>query len=204
MKAQVSVGVVGLRQFGYHSGNTISDERHWKNALSWSASRQTTRIARFESLIGYPREGEFVAPKTVTSARRIDLTDALIAELREWRLACPIGADDLIFPNLDGKPLCHSNLLQRGFYPALRRAGLRQIRFHDLRHTFASLLLANGEDVVRVSRLLGHSSPKITLDVYSHPLPTAHYGTAERLERVLNGNNLETGTPIATATAETR
>ena len=158
MKAQVSVGVVGLRQFGSHSGNTISDERHWKNALSWSASRQTTRIARFESLIGYRREGEFVAPKTVTSARRIDLTDALIAELREWRLACPIGADDLIFPNLDGKPLCHSNLLQRGFYPALRRAGLRQIRFHDLRHTFASLLLANGEDVVRVSRLLGHSS----------------------------------------------
>ncbi len=150
------------------------------------------------------REGAFVAPKTATSARRIDLTEALISELREWRLACPIGSDDLIFPNLDGKPLCHSNLLQRGFYPALQRAGLRQIRFHDLRHTFASLLLANGEDIVRVSRLLGHASPKITLDVYSHALPTAHYGTAERLERLLNGNILETETPIAAATGATR
>jgi integrase len=94
------------------------------------------------------------------------LTDALIAELREWRLACPIGADDLIFPNLDGKPLCHSNLLQRGFLPGAAarwpcvRSGSTICATHSRR-----FLLANGEDVVRVSRLSGHSSPKITLDV---------------------------------------
>jgi integrase len=131
------------------------------------------------------KEGAFHAPKTATSIRRVDLPDFLVSELREWRLGCPKGPDDLIFPNLEGRPLSHANLLQRGFYPALRRAGLRRIRFHDLRHTFASLLIASGEDVVRVSRLLGHASPNITLNVYSHMLPKEHYGSAERLARLV-------------------
>ena len=60
-----------------------------------------------------------------------------------------------------------------------------KIRFHDLRHTFASLLIANGEDVVRVSRLLGHSSPTTTLTVYSHMLPKEHYGSADRLAEIV-------------------
>lgn len=127
------------------------------------------------------KEGTFHQPKTQASIRRLDLPKFLVSELREWRLACPKGADDLIFPNLAGRPMSNANLLQRGFYPALRRAGLRKIRFHDLRHTFASLLIANGEDIVRVSRLLGHSSPTVTLNVYSHMLPQEHYGSADRL-----------------------
>jgi integrase len=133
------------------------------------------------------KEGSFHAPKTATSIRRVDLPDFLVSELREWRLACPKGPDELIFPNLEGRPLSHANLLQRGFYPALRRGGLRRIRFHDLRHTFASLLIASGEDVVRVSRLLGHASPNITLIVYSHMLPKEHYGSAERLATLVLG-----------------
>ena len=110
-----------------------------------------------------------------------------MAKLRDWKLACPVGPDDLVFPNLRGKPLSNANLLQRGFYPALHRAGLRKIRFHDLRHTFASLMIANGEDIVRVSRLLGHASPKITLDIYSHMLPNDHYGSADRLSALVLG-----------------
>jgi integrase len=108
----------------------------------------------------------------------------LVNELREWRIACPKGHHDLVFPNLVGNPISAANLLQRGFYPALRRAGLRQI-FHDLRHTFASLLIAAGEDIVRVSRLLGHASPTITLKVYSHMLPAEHYTTASRLTELV-------------------
>jgi integrase len=142
------------------------------------------------------KEGAFVAPKTPKSVRRVDLPQSLVAELKEWRLACPKGEHDLIFPNLEGEPMSHANLTQRGFHPALRRAGLRRIRFHDLRHTFASLLIANGEDVVRVSRLLGHASTSITLNVYSHMLPKDHYGSADRLaDMVTNasvGNKLET------------
>ena len=133
------------------------------------------------------KEGAFHQPKTQASIRRIELPGFLLAELREWRLACPKGEHDLMFPNLVGRPMSNTNLLQRGFYPALRRAGLRKIRFHDLRHTFASLLIANGADIVRVSRLLGHSSPTITLNVYSHMLPNEHYGSAERLGEIVFG-----------------
>jgi integrase len=134
------------------------------------------------------KEGEFTQPKTQASVRRIDLPEFLVNELREWRLACPKGKHDLVFPNLVGNPISAANLLQRGFYPALRRAGLRRIRFHDLRHTFASLLIANGEDIVRVSRLLGHASPAITLKVYSHMLPREHYRSTEVLSTLVFGD----------------
>ena len=133
------------------------------------------------------KEGAFHQPKTQASLRRIDIPQFLITELREWRLACPKGEYDLVFPNLAGRPMSNTNLLQRGFYPALRRAGLRKIRFHDLRHTFASLLIANGEDIVRVSRLLGHSSPTVTMNVYAHMLPNDHYGGADRLGDMVFG-----------------
>lgn len=135
------------------------------------------------------KEGEFTEPKTRSSARRVDLPDFLVLELKKWRLACPKGEYDLIVPNGAGNPESHANVLQRVFYPALRRASLRRIRFHDLRHTFASLLLANGEDIVRVSRLLGHASPHVTLTVYSHMLPKEHYGSADRLSRLVYGTD---------------
>ena len=80
------------------------------------------------------KEGAYHRPKTQASLRRIDLPKFLVTELRTWRLACPKGPDDLVSPNLAGNPMSNTNLLQRGFYPALRRAGLRKIRFHDLRH----------------------------------------------------------------------
>lgn len=134
------------------------------------------------------KEGQYHEPKTQASLRRIGLPEFLVTELRTWRLACPKGDDDLVFPNLAGRPMSNTNLLQRGFYPALRRAGLRKIRFHDLRHTFASLLIANGEDIVRVSRLLGHANPSITLNVYSHMLPNDHYDSTERLTELVFGS----------------
>jgi integrase len=64
-----------------------------------------------------------------------------------------------------------SGIKERYFKGTLRKAGLRQIRFHDLRHTFASLHLARREAITYVSRQLGHSSPQITLRVYSHWIP---------------------------------
>ena len=133
------------------------------------------------------KENQFFHPKTAASNRRIPLAETLVSELREWRLACPKSQHGLVFANLSGNPMSNPNLLQRGFYPALRRAGLRQIRFHDLRHTFASLMIANGEDIVRVSRLLGHANPAITLKVYSHAMPRDHYGSPDRLSDLVFG-----------------
>lgn len=153
------------------------------------------------------KDGAFSELKTSNSRRKVDVPDFLIAELKKWRLECPKGPDELVFPNGAGNAESHANLLQRGFYPALRRAGLRKIRFHDLRHTFASLLLANGEDIVRVSRLLGHASPNITLNVYSHMLPKEHYGSTDRLAKLVYGTTSEEGgesQPTRDATLATR
>lgn len=138
------------------------------------------------------KEGQFQKPKTRTSYRRLTLPTFLLNELKVWRLACPISQYDLVFPNLDGQPMSHANLLQRGFYPALRRAGLRRIRFHDLRHTFASLMISNGEDVVRVSRLMGHANAAITLNIYSHMIPREHDPSGDRLASFVFGNKMET------------
>src|SRR5262245_4821188 len=64
----------------------------------------------------------------------------------------------------------------------LEKAGLRQIRLHDLRHTFASLLLQQGESIVYVKEQLGHASIQITVDTYCHLIPGANRGTVDRLD----------------------
>ncbi|WP_424671814.1 tyrosine-type recombinase/integrase [Candidatus Binatus sp.] len=84
------------------------------------------------------------------------------------KIACPTSEHDLVFPNLDGKPLRRSIALRRGLWPALRRAELRTVNVHSLRHSFASALIAKGSPVTEVQSILGHSSPAITLNVYSH------------------------------------
>ncbi|MGH8132264.1 MAG: tyrosine-type recombinase/integrase, partial [Steroidobacteraceae bacterium] len=143
------------------------------------------------------REGKFQEPKTRTSYRRLTLPTFLLKELKVWQLACPNSLYDLVFPNLDGQPMSHTNLLQRGFYPALKRAGLRRIRFHDLRHTYASLMISNGEDIVRVSRLMGHANASITLNVYSHLMPREHDPSGDRLASLVFGNKVEADTKTA-------
>jgi integrase len=125
--------------------------------------------------------GRFSEVKTKASRRRVDLPGELVSELRRWRLQCPAGTHDLVFPNGAANPENHANLLNRGFYPALRRAGLRKIRFHDPRHTRASLLIANGEHPKRIQALMGHSSINVTMDVYGHLMPGGGDEVADRL-----------------------
>jgi integrase len=74
---------------------------------------------------------------------------------------------DLIFPCSIGTPLDQSNVLGE-FYMVLENAGLPKIRFHDLRHTAASLMLNHGVPVIVVSKILGHSKPSVTVDIYGH------------------------------------
>jgi integrase len=94
---------------------------------------------------------------------------------------------DLVFPNTVGRPIQGIDLLNRSLYPLLKRAGLRRIRFHDLRHTAATLLLKQNVHPKVVSEILGHSSMAITLDRYSHVTMDLQSEAAMAMERALGG-----------------
>src|SRR5439155_25783519 len=94
---------------------------------------------------------------------------------------------DLVFPNGVGGFMDHRNLVRRQFEPLLVRAKVPRIRFHDLRHTCATLLLGAGVHPKIVSERPGHASIAITLDCYSHVLPTLQKEAAETLGRFVVG-----------------
>ena len=87
-----------------------------------------------------------------------------------------------VFLTPDGNPVDGDNLRHRVFYRLMERAELRRIRFHDLRHTFASLLIQQGESPVYVQEQLGHSSIQVTVDVYGHLIPGANRDAVDRLD----------------------
>ncbi|MBV9214372.1 MAG: site-specific integrase [Actinobacteria bacterium] len=134
-------------------------------------------------------QGQYVAPKSERSRRAVDLAPALVERLREAR---PQGSDEeiagrLLFPGAGGGPLDPTSFLRRHFTPALERAGLSGLRFHDLRHTYASLLILAGEHPKYLQAQLGHASITTTLDRYSHLLPGEHAHGGDRLQAVVWG-----------------
>lgn len=131
--------------------------------------------------------GKFMEPKSKASRRKIDLAPELLHELKKWKLACPKGEFDLVFPSENGTPSDATNLLKRHFFPALRRARLPRIRFHDLRHTYASLLIAQGEHPKYIQSQLGHSSINMTMDIYGHLMDTVNRKAASLLGRSIMG-----------------
>ena len=100
-----------------------------------------------------------------------------------WQLGVPLTLDDLVFANYDGKPIDPS-VLSHNFGRIVKRAGL-DARFHDLRHTYASLMLAAGVHPKIVSEALGHSTVAITLDIYSHVTPGLQEAAAKQLDFLL-------------------
>jgi integrase len=130
--------------------------------------------------------GQIGTPKSARSVRAVDLTPALLEHLRDAR---PAGPDDqvgerLMFPGEDGGLRDPVSFLRWHFKPALKRAGLPDIRFHDLRHTYASLLILAGEHPKFVQTQLGHASITTTLDRYGHLLPGAYSHAGERLQNL--------------------
>ncbi len=139
----------------------------------------------------------FGEPKTARSRRSIPLpasTTRALAEHRRQQAAerLKAGADyqqnDLVFATAEGSPLMPRNLKRRHFRPILERAKLPEdFRLYDLRHSCATLLLSAGEHPKVVSERLGHASITLTLDVYSHVLPTMQEAASQRLESILYG-----------------
>ncbi len=134
--------------------------------------------------------GHFSELKTKHSRRKVGLGNELLNALRGWKLRCPKGQFDLVFPNGVGNPENHGNVLRRGFYPTLRRAKLHHVRFHDLRHTYASFLIAKNVHPKRMQALMGHSSIKVTMDVYGHLMKDADNQAAEQIADLIFGSKM--------------
>jgi integrase len=143
----------------------------------------------------YKRRGvcHFNEPKTSHSRRLVSMTPKLAHFLREYRLervelyretGKELALDDLVFANVEGKPLDPS-VLTHNFARIVKRTGLENVRFHDLRHTFASLMLLRGAKPKVISEALGHSSVAFTMDVYSHIIEGMQSDAMALLDEVL-------------------
>jgi integrase len=118
-------------------------------------------------------------------ARTVRLPRSLVAELAELLANQAHGADDLVFTAPMGGPLRATKFVPNYFKPALRAAGLPDsIRFYDLRHTCASLLIREGTSIKGVQKQMGHATAAMTLDVYGHLFPDELDSIAERLDQV--------------------
>lgn len=167
-------------------------------ALRWDAVDLKAGTATVQRVLvrvkgaGY----RFAEPKTPRSRRTVPLPASTVRLLDGWKhrqAEAIIAAGEayerlgLVFPADNGHPMHLGNLSQRHFKRIVRAAGLPDIRLYDLRHTCATLLLAAGVNPKVVSERLGHASVTLTLDTYSHVLPTMQQDAAERLERLLHG-----------------
>ena len=147
------------------------------------------------SQVLYKRRGvcQFKEPKTSHSRRRVAMTPKLALFLKEYRaereglflvLGKPLTLDSLVFSNMEGKPI-DPCVLTHAFGRIVARAGLKGIRFHDLRHTFASLMLLRGAKPKVISEALGHSSVAFTMDTYSHIIDGMQEDAMALLDEVL-------------------
>jgi integrase len=134
-------------------------------------------------------------PKTKKSRRTIRLTAGAATALEVHisrqlegmeRMGSLYQPGGLVFATTTGTIINPSNLRNRSFKPLLKHAKLRPIRFHDLRHTCATLLLSKDVNPKVVSEMLGHASVSITLDIYSHLLPDMQEKAARALEDALS------------------
>jgi integrase len=151
--------------------------------LTWNAiDFKTMTIRVYQQLQRV--DGTFLLQTTKTKAgeRTLRLDDDLLGILRahqknqaeERRVCGPAWKDrlDLVFVSETGAPI-HVSCLRAHFKQSLRRAGLPSMRFHDLRHTAATLMLADGVPIVTVSKILGHSSAAVTATIYAHALDSS-------------------------------
>lgn len=115
--------------------------------------------------------GRVEPPKTRYGRREVRLPDPLAGRLRAHLIANPGDSIALLFPNEAGGPLDPTNLRPRVLKPLVRQAGAPWAGFHTFRHTFASIHLSRGTNLLQLSRALGHHSPAFTLTRYTHLLP---------------------------------
>lgn len=122
--------------------------------------------------------------KTKNAYRTLPLSADAVGVLQEQRKKG--GSSPYVFPSPTGGPISPDSVLHM-LHRVLKRAGLSKVRFHDLRHTFATLALQNGVDIKTVSGMLGHYSAGFTLDTYTHVTTSAKKEAANTMGSILSG-----------------
>jgi integrase len=168
-------------------------------ALKWSSIQGTTLdvSAALEELDG--QVPTLKRPKTRAGLRKVTMPSIVIEALQahhlhvlELRMALGQGKlapDALIFPASTGEPLRPSNL-SAAWGRAVTALKLPRLRFHDLRHSHVSLLVASGLDVVLISKRIGHANPAITLKLYSHMFRSDDAAAADAINRALGASSV--------------
>ncbi|RPE42554.1 phage integrase family protein [Streptomyces sp. Ag109_O5-1] len=170
---------------------------HFKLGLFWAHLRHAPPTVR-QALQRVGGEPLIVAPKTQRSARRVALPAECVTALRAQRaqqIADRKGAGDnwkgtghgLVFTTKNGTPIEPRNL-NRSFEVLCVRAGVRKVRFHDLRHTCASLLHEQGADARMIMEVLGHSSIRVTMDIYTFVRLDSQRSAFDRVGDALRGD----------------
>lgn len=131
------------------------------------------------------------APKSVAGVRIVPIPVGVVATLRQWKLACPHHADDLVFPSPKGRVLSHGVMAKNYLKPILVAAGVTKpgededeavakYTAHVFRHAAASLWIDQGLNPKRVQTLVGHSSIQVTFDTYGHLFEERDHGASDR------------------------
>ena len=151
--------------------------------LRWGRVRLDRSTVEIEELC---YKGVFGTPKTKASRRSAPLAPVVVQALEAYRPRCADdSADALVFCDGDGEPLSADNLRKKRLASACRRAGVRRIDWHTLRHTYSTLLHDLGTPVKVQQTLLGHSSAATTMDVYTHPVSESERDAVAKLGQVL-------------------
>ena len=131
-------------------------------------------------------QGAITTPKTEDSDRVVDVPQQLLDDLAVYKaMHPPIGEAGLIFRQETGRGLDPDTWHREHLVPLLERAGLRLPRagLHSLRHTYVSILIAQGEDIGYIAAQVGHSSVQLTRDVYAHVFRHVRTEAMRRLDR---------------------
>ncbi|MCI0604484.1 site-specific integrase, partial [bacterium] len=139
------------------------------------------------------KDGKLGPPKSKKSVRFVKLTDSLAQDLRAWKAEQKqkYGSVLYVLCSLSGKARININHCRKVHAGILKKLGLRKIRLHDLRHTYATFLLQKGASVWWVSRQMGHSSIQVTIDTYFHYLPDEDARDAAFLNEFPSGSDQE-------------
>ena len=152
--------------------------------LKWTDIDLDRGVLKIQRAISRQNGKVVEAPlKTKNAYRTLPLSADAISVLKMQK--CKVGNSEWVFPSPAGGPMSPDSVLHM-LQRVLKRAGLPRIRFHDLRHTFATMALQNGVDVKTVSSMLGHYSAGFTLDTYAHVTTDAQLKAAQTMGNILS------------------